>query len=76
MKTHLLIDLLQHLDHKEFKKFCDFVHSPFYNYREDLKTLADYLYTCFWETKVLPDKAHIFKKMDAKHTTTKRCAWR
>ena len=63
MKTHLLIDLLQHLDHKEFKKFCDFVHSPFYNYREDLKTLADYLYTCFWETKILPDKAHIFKKM-------------
>jgi len=63
MKTHLLIDLLQHLEHKEFKKFCDFVHSPFYNYREDLKTLVDYLYACFWETNILPEKAHIFKKL-------------
>ncbi|NUO03322.1 MAG: hypothetical protein HUU01_22150 [Saprospiraceae bacterium] len=66
MKKHLLIDLLQHFERKEFRKFCDFVQSPFYNGREDLKILADYLYTCFWETHVLPDKVQIFKKLYGK----------
>ncbi len=63
MKNHLLIDLLQRLDRKEFKKFCAFAASPFYNQRDDLRILADYLYACFWETGVLPDKACIFKKL-------------
>jgi len=63
MKAHLVIDILQDFDRKEFRKFRDFAHSPFFNQREDLKTLADYLYTCMEESKVLPDKTQIFRKL-------------
>lgn len=63
MKTHLLLDILQHFDRKEFRKFRDFIHSAFFNHREDLKVLTDYLYTCSCEVGVIPDKAQIFRKL-------------
>jgi len=63
VKSHLLLDILQHFDRKEFQKFRDFVHSTFFNQREDLKILTDYLFTCTWEAGVIPDKTQIFRKM-------------
>ncbi len=60
---NLLSDLLQQFDRKEFKKFQAFVHSPFFNQREELKTLVDYLYACSWEIRVIPSKQQLFKKL-------------
>ena len=43
MKNSKLLELLRALDGPEFRQFCDFVGSPYFNKNEDLCRLAMHL---------------------------------
>ncbi len=60
MKKSLLLEALETLDKSERREFSRFVRSPFYNIREDVVQLYDYLAECLWVHRVVPDKEQAF----------------
>lgn len=63
MKNSLLLEALETLDKKERRAFARFVQSPFFNQREDVVRLYDYLSECLWEHRVIPDKEQAFARL-------------
>ena len=60
MRNSLLLEALDTLDKSERRAFARFVQSPFFNQREDVVRLYDYLSECLWEHRVVPDKEQAF----------------
>ena len=64
MKNSLLLEALEKLDKKERREFQRMAQSPFFNQREEVARLYDYLAECLWVHRVIPDKrqafAHLF----------------
>ncbi|MCH2023101.1 MAG: hypothetical protein MK207_11550 [Saprospiraceae bacterium] len=60
-----LITLLEHLNSREFARFIDFVHSPFYNKHEEVKKLCIYLSKYFSNPKRKNklDKQRVYKNL-------------
>lgn len=63
MKNSLLLEALETLDKNERRAFGRFVRSPFFNLREDVAQLYDYLSECLWVHNVVPEKEQAFRHL-------------
>lgn len=63
MNNSLLVEALESLNKKERRHFRHFVHSPFFNRREDVGKAYDYLAECLWEHRVIPNKSKLFRRL-------------
>lgn len=61
MENSKLVRILKSLDKKEMTRFYKFLHSPFYNQRQDVISLFDLLKTPLQEENSLPDKEKLFQ---------------
>ena len=66
MKNTYLTNLLSTFSKKELRGFRKFIHSPYYNLRQDVTDLFDLLDNCFRECLPFPTKTEVFKKLYGK----------
>lgn len=70
MENSRLIKALQGLSSSDWKRFRQFVASPYFNTREDLRDFLTYLEECLLDLKLIPSKKHAFHKIYPKQTYT------
>lgn len=66
MENTRLLVLLASLSKKERRLFKKVVYSPFFNSRDDVIQLFDYLADCLWIYRVMPTKQQVFTKVFGK----------
>lgn len=63
MKNSRLLDVLTTLSRKEVSAFSQFIASPYFNQREDLRLFWQYLSLQFFQLNIVPEKQAIFQKI-------------
>ncbi len=66
MENTRLVSLLKTLNKKEWRELHKFVRSPFFNQREDLVHLFEFLREYLSHNKAIPEKAILFQKLYGK----------
>ena len=60
MKSSILWQGLSSLTFKEGKRFLAFIQSPYFNQREEVTKLGNYLFDCVFHLKIVPSKKNVY----------------